>query len=49
MKTLIVILLLLALMPGCTMHFKATDLELDTEEPHSINETYELEKIGLFS
>lgn len=42
-------LLLLFALQGCTLHFKATDVELQTEEPRSrSNVTYELETAELF-
>lgn len=46
MKTTIIfaIALLFLFTVGCTVHFKATDVELDTVA----NTTYELDKMSLF-
>lgn len=38
----------LFLVQGCTLHFKASEVELKTEEPHSmINRSFQLESAGL--
>lgn len=47
-KTIIVVVLGLCL-SGCTIHFKASEVELDAERQRvQHNRTYELEKIELF-
>jgi len=39
-------LLLAVLLSGCTIHFKATELELDAKTKDvEVNRTYELEKV----
>lgn len=45
----ILIVLILAVLGGCTIHFKAKELEVEVE-PQRVehNRTYELEKIELF-
>jgi len=46
----ILIIVLLTFLQGCTLHFKATDVELQTEQPRSQrNITYGLEAAGLLS
>lgn len=49
MRNLVIVILvvvMLALLSGCTMHFKATDLELDAERQRvQKNKTYKLEKV----
>lgn len=45
-KTILVVVMLVCL-SGCTMHFKATDLEVDAERQRvKSNDTYELEKVA---
>lgn len=46
-KTIIVIVMS-ACLSGCTIHFKATDVELDAERQRvQRNVTYEIEKVDL--
>jgi len=48
MMTVCVALMLCFFCQGCTIHFKATELELDTKvDPNIKNVTYELEKIDI--
>ena len=52
---MVLILLCVLLMGGCTVHFKATDVELDTvaeggtpqKKPVGNNHSYGFERIGL--
>lgn len=45
-KTVFVIVLLVCL-GGCTIHFKASEVELDTEQSrYQDNHSYELEKVA---
>lgn len=47
-KILSAALLVVILLQGCTLHFKATDVELDTEAQQSQNNvTYELYSASL--
>ncbi len=44
---IIIVMVLTVLLCGCTLHFKATDLELDAERQRvERNDTYELEKVA---
>lgn len=45
---LILLMVLGVLLAGCTLHFKATDLELDAERQRvESNRTFELEAVSL--
>jgi hypothetical protein len=47
-KTILIVLILVAL-GGCTIHFKASEVELDAERQRvETNRTYELEKVVFF-
>ncbi|MBA7657288.1 hypothetical protein ES703_65223 [subsurface metagenome] len=43
-----IILILLIVCSGCTIHFKGKELEMDAEPVLSSNHTYDLEKIEFF-
>lgn len=48
MKKLIIVLAVLCLCAGCTIHFKATDVELDAERQRvQKNATYELDSVSV--
>lgn len=45
----IFVLIVCVFISGCTVHFKATDLELDAERQRvNTNDTYKLEKVDIF-
>ena len=46
-KFMIIILLAAWLLPGCTIHFKASDFELDAESAVSKGLSYDLESIDI--
>lgn len=47
-KTILVVIILTCL-ASCTLHFKATDLEVDADRQRvQTNDTYELEKVAFF-
>lgn len=52
MRTILLTILLIWLftaLSGCTIHFKAKELELDADRQRiEVNHTYELEKVVLF-
>lgn len=46
---LILVLVVMICFSGCTLHFKATDLELDAERQRvKTNDTYDLVKVTAF-
>jgi len=48
MIRVVFVLLVLAVIGGCTFHFKASELEVDTEtKEEQVNTKYELEKVVL--
>lgn len=48
-KILSAALLVVILLQGCTLHFKATDVELDTEaRDQQSNKSYDLAAVSLF-
>lgn len=45
----ILVMVLLACLSGCTIHFKASEVEFDAERQRvDNNHTYELEKVDFF-
>lgn len=48
--SLIVLILLLASLPGCVVHFKAKELELETERQRvEVDRAYQLEKVVILN